>query len=157
MGKAGWQVAAAIFASLTALFGAVAFNSLRALEVANAQLQDRQTLAVCSTQEPPSAPKCASGRIDTPEEIYEKHKRFKEALWQGAIKHGDARCINGTVILNDHGTLKNVGTMLTWTYSAQKAELASFCFWGHWQVLAQFSPMYIGSEFACATRCQTNH
>ena len=38
MGKAGWQVTAAIFASLSVLLGAVAFNTKRSLEVAYADL-----------------------------------------------------------------------------------------------------------------------
>ena len=84
MEKAGWQVASAIFASLTALFGAVAFNSSRALDGANAQLRERQDPVTCPVQEPAPAPTCATGRIKSPKEIYEEHKRFKAALWEGA-------------------------------------------------------------------------
>ena len=38
MGKAGWQVTAAIFASLSVMLGAAAWNTKRSLEVANADL-----------------------------------------------------------------------------------------------------------------------
>ncbi len=54
MGKTGWQVTAAIFASLSIMLGALAWNSSRALEVANAELRSRHELDETITPAPTS-------------------------------------------------------------------------------------------------------
>lgn len=49
MGKTGWQVTAAICASLSVMLGALAWNSSRALEVANAELRSTRVAAPIAT------------------------------------------------------------------------------------------------------------
>lgn len=56
MGKAGWQVATAIFAGLSAMLGAAAWNTSRALDVANAQMSDPDVVAVYSLRIPGRKP-----------------------------------------------------------------------------------------------------
>lgn len=90
MGKTGWQVTTAIFGSLALLLGAAAWNTSRALDVANAQLSARDE-AITEPSAPPD------GQAEWQRRALAEIEAAKHA--EPALKWAEgAECIGGALV-----------------------------------------------------------